>query len=57
MKLSLVKPIRVKVNNNSTQVAPRLIQEFVKVRNEDEREAMLLSGDVTLTLIFFYILK
>ena len=53
MKLSLVKPIRVKVNNNSTQVAPRLIQEFVKVRNEDEREAMLLSGDVTLTLIFF----
>ena len=42
-KLSLMRPIRVKVNTSSTQVAPRLIQEFVKVKNQEEREAMVLS--------------
>ena len=42
-KLSLMRPIRVKVNTSSTQVAPRLIQEFVKVKNQEDREAMVLS--------------
>mmetsp|Transcript_17402 Transcript_17402/g.17488 ORF Transcript_17402/g.17488 Transcript_17402/m.17488 type:complete len:764 (+) Transcript_17402:55-2346(+) len=41
--LSLRKPIRVKTSGNNRTVAPRLIQEFVKVRNEEEREAMLTS--------------
>jgi len=40
-KLSLKRPVRVKTASNVRQVAPRLIQEFVKVRNDDEKEAML----------------
>ena len=33
VKLSLNKPVRVKTYGNATTVAPRLVQEFVKVRN------------------------
>eukprot|EP01038_Epipyxis_sp_PR26KG_P014983 gene14983-20156_t len=41
IKLSLRKPIRIKTADSTTSFAPRLIQEFVKVRNEEEVEAML----------------
>ena len=44
-KLSLRRPVRVKTSaggpNDANALAPRLIQEFVRVRREDEREAML----------------
>jgi len=40
-KLSLKRPVRVKVNYNSTTVAPRLVQEFIKLRDTAEREAYL----------------
>lgn len=43
-KLSLRKPVRIKTGPNiSNAVAPRLVQEFVRVRKEDEREAGLVS--------------
>lgn len=41
VKLSLKRPIRIKTLGDATTVAPKLIQEFVRVRHEDEREAML----------------
>ncbi len=42
-KLSLKKPVRVKVSGGVTTLAPRLVQEFVKLRHDDEahREAIL----------------
>jgi ATP-dependent RNA helicase DDX27 len=44
-KLSLRRPVRVKTSaggpTDGAALAPRLIQEFVRVRREDEREAML----------------
>lgn len=40
VKLSLNKPIRVKTYGGTTTVAPRLIQEFVKVRKDEDREPM-----------------
>ncbi len=43
-KLSLNKPVRIKTSatpNNVSALAPRLIQEFVRIRRDDEREAML----------------
>lgn len=42
-KLSLRRPVRVKTGGGPTSVAPRLVQEFVKVRREDEREALVLA--------------
>ena len=42
-KLSLKKPIRIKTQGDATTVAPKLIQEFVRVRKEEDREAMLAS--------------
>lgn len=39
--LSLRKPVRVKTTGGPTTVAPRLIQEFVRVREESEREPQL----------------
>lgn len=42
-QLSLKRPVRIKTFGDTTTVAPRLIQEFVKVRHEDEREAMVAS--------------
>ena len=41
VKLSLKNPIRVKINANNTTIAPRLVQEFIKLREVDEREAYL----------------
>ncbi len=41
-KLSLKRPIRIKTASTNSTLAPRLIQEFVKVRKEEEVEAMLL---------------
>lgn len=43
IKLSLKRPVRVKVNANNSAVAPRLVQEFVKLRSTEEREAYLCS--------------
>jgi ATP-dependent RNA helicase DDX27 len=61
VKLSLSRPVRVKVNSSSTQVAPRLIQEFVKVRNDEEKEALVLSllarNFGTRTIVFFELKK
>jgi len=39
--LSLRKPIRVKTTGGPQTVAPRLVQEFVRVRDEEEREPQL----------------
>lgn len=41
VKLSLKKPVRVKTQGDATTVAPRLVQEFLRLRHEDDREAML----------------
>jgi ATP-dependent RNA helicase DDX27 len=41
VKLSLRKPIRVKTASSNTTVAPRLVQEFIKLRDEDEKEAVM----------------
>lgn len=41
VKLSLRKPVRVKASGGPTTIAPRLVQEFVRVREEEEREAQL----------------
>lgn len=43
VKLSLKRPIRIKTQGDATTVAPKLIQEFVRVRRDEEREAMLAS--------------
>lgn len=43
-KLSLRRPVRIKTSagpSDANALAPRLIQEFVRVRREDEKEAML----------------
>lgn len=40
-RLSLRKPIRVKTSGGVTSVAPRLIQEFVKLKDDGDREAIL----------------
>ena len=60
-KLSLMRPIRVKVNTSATQIAPRLIQEFVKVKQVEEKEAMVLSvlsrGYGNRTIVFFEMKK
>jgi ATP-dependent RNA helicase DDX27 len=40
-KLSLRRPVRVKTAISTHSIAPRLIQEFVKVRSDDEKESML----------------
>ena len=37
-KLSLKRPVRVKTSGGNGTVAPRLVQEFVKVRHNDEKE-------------------
>jgi ATP-dependent RNA helicase DDX27 len=42
-KLSLRRPVRVKTSGGPNTVAPRLIQEFLKVRKDDEREALVVS--------------
>jgi ATP-dependent RNA helicase DDX27 len=43
VKLSLKRPVRIKTQGDATTVAPKLSQEFVRVRREEEREAMLAS--------------
>ena len=42
-KLSLKRPVRVKTQGNASTTALRLVQEFVRLRKEDEREAILSS--------------
>eukprot|EP00606_Chrysophyceae_sp_TOSAG23-5_P000781 GSChrysophyteH2.ASY1.ANO1.1183.1 assembled CDS len=41
VKLSLRKPVRVKASGGPATIAPRLVQEFVRVREEEDREAQL----------------
>ena len=41
VRLSLRQPVRVKTDGGCTTVAPRLVQEFVRVRSDDEVEAQL----------------
>ncbi len=65
IKLSLKKPIRIKTESSNSTVAPRLIQEFIKVRDasvasssgSNEIEALLLSlvsrGFGEKTIVFF----
>ena len=43
IKLSLKNPIRIKTSSNSLTIAPRLIQEFIKIKNEEDIEAILMS--------------
>ena len=43
VKLSLQRPVRVKTQSDETSVAPRLVQEFVRVRKEEDRQPMLAS--------------
>lgn len=43
VKLSLKRPIRIKTMGDATTVAPKLVQEFIRVRHADEREAILAS--------------
>jgi ATP-dependent RNA helicase DDX27 len=43
IKLSLQRPVRVKTQGDQNTVAPRLVQEFVRVRREEDRQAMLAS--------------
>lgn len=60
VRLSLRRPVRVKTEGGVTTVAPRLVQEFVRVRKDDEREAMLASlicRVFTKRVIVFYEMK
>ena len=41
VKLSLKKPVRVKTSGGPTTIAPRLVQEFLRVRKDEEKEAQL----------------
>jgi len=43
VKLSLKRPIRIKTAQSNSEIAPRLIQEFVKVRSADDMESILLA--------------
>jgi ATP-dependent RNA helicase DDX27 len=43
VKLSLKKPVRVKTAGNAKTVAPRLVQEFIRLKKMDEREAIMSS--------------
>jgi ATP-dependent RNA helicase DDX27 len=57
VKLSLRKPIRVKTASSNTTVAPRLVQEFIKLREENERDAImaaLICRSVTHRVIAFF---
>jgi ATP-dependent RNA helicase DDX27 len=61
-KLSLRKPVRVKTSGGATTLAPRLVQEFVKVRKDDEREkeamlASLICRNFNKRVIVFYEMK
>mmetsp|Transcript_20918 Transcript_20918/g.30124 ORF Transcript_20918/g.30124 Transcript_20918/m.30124 type:complete len:756 (+) Transcript_20918:54-2321(+) len=40
-RLSLKRPVRIKTQGDATTVAPRLVQEFVRVRRDEDKEAML----------------
>lgn len=56
-KLSLKRPVRVKTQGNASTTALRLVQEFVRLRKEDEKEAILASvlcrPSTTRTIVFF----
>lgn len=43
VKLSLKRPIRIKTDGGPNSLAPRLVQEFLKVRSSDEVHAILMS--------------
>lgn len=56
-KLSLKRPIRVKTQGNASTTALRLVQEFVRLRKDGEREAILAAilcrTKMTRTIVFF----
>ena len=56
-KLSLKKPVRVKTQGNASTTALRLVQEFVRLRKDEEREAVLAAllcrTQMTRTIVFF----
>ena len=56
-KLSLKRPVRVKTQGNASTTALRLVQEFVRLRRDDEREAILAAllcrTKMTRTIVFF----
>jgi superfamily II DNA/RNA helicase len=43
IKLSLKRPIRIKIDGGPSTLAPRLVQEFVKVRDVESTDAVVLS--------------
>jgi ATP-dependent RNA helicase DDX27 len=57
IKLSLKRPVRIKTESSHLTVAPRLIQEFVKVKDKHDIDAILLSlihrGFSEKTIVFF----
>jgi ATP-dependent RNA helicase DDX27 len=57
IKLSLKRPVRIKTESSHLTVAPRLIQEFVKVKDKQDIDAILLSlihrGFSEKTIVFF----
>jgi ATP-dependent RNA helicase DDX27 len=60
IKLSLKKPIRIKTSSNISTFAPRLIQEFVKIRNEEDMESIvcaLICRSFSKRTILFYEMK
>lgn len=56
-KLSLKRPVRVKTQGNASTTALRLVQEFVRLRKAEEKEAILTAilcrPDTTRTIAFF----
>lgn len=56
-KLSLKRPVRVKTQGNASTTALRLVQEFVRLRKDDEKEAILTAvlcrPNTTRTIAFF----
>lgn len=56
-KLSLKRPIRIKTQGNATTTAPKLTQEFIRLRHDSDREAILsaliLRSFTSHVLIFF----
>jgi ATP-dependent RNA helicase DDX27 len=56
-KLSLKRPVRVKTLGNASTTALRLVQEFIRLRKEDEKEAILAAvlcrASTTRTIAFF----
>lgn len=57
IKLSLKRPVRIKATESVNSFAPRLVQEFIRVRRQEDTEAIILSlikrGFGNKTIVFF----